>query len=580
MIAAVYARKSNEQRASEDAKSVARQVQLAKEFCKRKGWTVDERCVFKDDAVSGAKESRPGLDRLVAALSPKPRFNVLVVMEQSRLARFDEPIDALILMRRIEKAGVEIWSYRDKRLRPDIEGFVRSMGDSQERKAAVERGQEAYKHRFELGKHMGGTPPFGYSRDWKIIHREAEVVRRIFKLRVQGEGYHTIARMLEADHIKPPGSDGMAYVRELDPKTGKNVPARDSEGKVIWQKVSGSWSTSAIGSILHNEAYVGTFKAKALRREKHHAPIIERKVFDQVQRINKEATDRTWRTKDGRVLRSRPTNSPWVLAPFLQCGTCGGGMHGYKSDSGKPYYKCTRRKLTPDRCTNTGALPHADAVKAVQGMFASVLVHAVVTQELERYIEGQRKLPKVDRRQIQHEAEKLRQECKRLVDALARGDSSDIRTGLKERQAKLEHLDGLLVGSDADERKLHVDEFKRQLQPVVAEWQKHLTKNESTMAQVLRKILVGRIKATPPGRRTRNGSGWKLDADAGMREIMKEVGVDAINRVLMRLPGYTTAVRAKAGLVFEEWARVKRSSQTSRAARKDPFLTRTLHAIL
>jgi DNA invertase Pin-like site-specific DNA recombinase len=55
MIAAIYARKSTEQRGADDeAKSVQLQIANARSFGVEKGWTVDEAHVYCDDAVSGA----------------------------------------------------------------------------------------------------------------------------------------------------------------------------------------------------------------------------------------------------------------------------------------------------------------------------------------------------------------------------------------------------------------------------------------------------------------------------------------------------------------------------------------------
>ena len=50
MIAAIYARKSNEQLVADEQKSVARQVEHARQYAKRKGWMVDEASVALESA--------------------------------------------------------------------------------------------------------------------------------------------------------------------------------------------------------------------------------------------------------------------------------------------------------------------------------------------------------------------------------------------------------------------------------------------------------------------------------------------------------------------------------------------------
>jgi site-specific DNA recombinase len=88
MIAAIYARKSTDQNVSDEEKSVTRQVQHARAYATKKGWTVGEGCVYSDDGISGAEfVKRPGFLRLMNALKPRPPFQVLVMSEESRLGR-------------------------------------------------------------------------------------------------------------------------------------------------------------------------------------------------------------------------------------------------------------------------------------------------------------------------------------------------------------------------------------------------------------------------------------------------------------------------------------------------------------
>ena len=89
MIAAIYARKSNEQQGvADEAKSVARQIAHARAYAEKKGWVVGEGQVYVDDGVSGAEfVKRPGFLRLMAALKPRAPFQVLIVSEASRVGR-------------------------------------------------------------------------------------------------------------------------------------------------------------------------------------------------------------------------------------------------------------------------------------------------------------------------------------------------------------------------------------------------------------------------------------------------------------------------------------------------------------
>jgi DNA invertase Pin-like site-specific DNA recombinase len=114
MIAAIYARKSTEQNGvGDDEKSVARQIEHAKAYAARKGWTVDDAHVYSDDGISGAEfKKRPGFLRLLNALSPRPPFQVLVMSEESRLGR--EAIETGYVLKQIMDAGVRVFYLEDR----------------------------------------------------------------------------------------------------------------------------------------------------------------------------------------------------------------------------------------------------------------------------------------------------------------------------------------------------------------------------------------------------------------------------------------------------------------------------------
>src|SRR4029453_12256298 len=81
-----------------------------------KGWTVDTAHVYVDDGISGAEfAKRPGLVRLINALSPRPRFQVLVMSEESRLGR--EQIETAYLLKQLITAQVRVFYYLEDRER-------------------------------------------------------------------------------------------------------------------------------------------------------------------------------------------------------------------------------------------------------------------------------------------------------------------------------------------------------------------------------------------------------------------------------------------------------------------------------
>ena len=106
--AAIYACKSAQQDVADDAKSVLRQIEHARAYAAKKGWT-DDASIFEDDGISGAEFSkRPGLLRMMAALKP-PAVPGARDSEESRLGR--ETIETAFLLKQLIQANVRVFFY-------------------------------------------------------------------------------------------------------------------------------------------------------------------------------------------------------------------------------------------------------------------------------------------------------------------------------------------------------------------------------------------------------------------------------------------------------------------------------------
>src|SRR5687768_15772448 len=84
MRVAVYARVSTTRQAQ--AQTIEQQLDRLHEAIAARGWTVSAEHVYRDDGSSGARLSRPGLDRLRdhAALA---ELDVVLITAPDRLAR-------------------------------------------------------------------------------------------------------------------------------------------------------------------------------------------------------------------------------------------------------------------------------------------------------------------------------------------------------------------------------------------------------------------------------------------------------------------------------------------------------------
>src|SRR6478672_9380505 len=200
MIAAVYCRKSTDQHGvSDEQKSVARQVEHAAAYARRKGWSVSDEHTFVDDGISGAEfANRPGFLRLMNSLKPRPPFQVLVMSEESRLGR--EAIETAYALKQLIQAGVRVFFYledRERTLDSPTDKIMLSLttfADELEREKARQRTYDAMLRKAKAG-HVTGGRVFGYDNveilgadgqrshvERRINDAEANVVRRIFEL--------------------------------------------------------------------------------------------------------------------------------------------------------------------------------------------------------------------------------------------------------------------------------------------------------------------------------------------------------------------------------------------------------------
>ena len=187
MTAAIYARKSTDQSGvSDEQRSVARQVEHARAYAARKGWRVLDEHVYVDDGISGAEfERRPGLQRLRAALRPRPAFAVLIVSEQSRLSR--DTADTLQLLKELARAGVRVFAYQDDRaisLETPSDTLVTTINawkDAEGRREASVRTHDALARKARAA-HVTGGRVFGYRNvdvfGWRRYARPPAAVAR------------------------------------------------------------------------------------------------------------------------------------------------------------------------------------------------------------------------------------------------------------------------------------------------------------------------------------------------------------------------------------------------------------------
>ena len=180
------------------------------------------------------------------------------------------------------------------------------------------------KAKGERGVPLTTNVPFGYRKDpedrtkWIVDEAAALVVKRIFKLCMEGRGPMQIAKLLQAEKVLNPTS----YKR----REGIKSPSPETADPY-------HWNTNTVVHILERREYTGctvNFKTytnsiwdKKQREtpiEKQavfyntHPAIIEQEVFDKVQQIRKQ---RHRRTKTGKSS---------LFSGMVYCADCGAKM--------------------------------------------------------------------------------------------------------------------------------------------------------------------------------------------------------------------------------------------------------------
>ena len=508
MIAAIYARKSTDQSAvADEAKSVRRQIDHARGYATRKGWTVDEAHVYVDDGISGAEFSnRPGFVRLMATLKPLAPFGALIMSEESRLGR--EAIETAYALKQLIAAGVRVFFYledRERTLDSPTDKIMLSLtafADELEREKARQRTYDAMVRKAQNGYVTGGRL-FGYDnlRDEAgvrrmVNEREAAIVRRIFEMCVAGDGFTRIAKTLNSDRVPCPRPQ-QGRPAGWSPSTVREVLNRDSyRGVVVWNRTRkrDRWGQHRQASRPNSEW---------LQRSVPELRIVSDDVWTAAHARLRTIRASLVKAAGGRMLgRRRDVESNYLLPGFARCGVCGGGLCVMSRDSGHRrlyVYGClANHKRGHTVCENALVRPMDDVDQAVLGKLANeVLRTAVVDAVMQGVLEALE--PRTRARQAETyraELASVERELARLAEAIATtGAVSALMTAITDRQAKRDELVAAIAAADMR----HVDRhaIEQKVRAKLEGWRGLLTRNVQDGRQLLREVLVGPMRFTP-----------------------------------------------------------------------------------
>jgi len=200
--AAIYARFSSDNQRDE---SIDAQIRAIEEYSKRNN--IDIVKIYSDRAKSATTDKRPDFQQMVDD-SALGLFDIVIVHKLDRFSR--DKHDSVHYKRKLRKNNVKVVSViehlDDSPESIILESVLEGMAEYYSKNLAREVMKGMRENAYQC-KHTGGTPPLGYDVDpatqkYVINPYEAEAVKLIFELYLEGHGYKNIINELNARSYK------------------------------------------------------------------------------------------------------------------------------------------------------------------------------------------------------------------------------------------------------------------------------------------------------------------------------------------------------------------------------------------
>ena len=349
----LYERLSRDDNLEGDSYSIQNQKKLLTKIAKEKGYT--NLVHFYDDGISGVTMNRPEFQRMLSLLE-QDKASAVFVKDLSRLGR--NYIEVGKLMEEFfPEHDIRFVSVSDNIDTDEGENElapIKNLFNEWYSRDISKKRRISNKIKGNAGEPMG-QPPYGYQKDpdnpkrWIIDEEAAIVVRRIYRMSLDGYGVEQIADVLSKDGILTPRFYWQQKGIHRPGKAPKYDPCH--------------WNSSTITRILTLQEYCGdvlNFKtySKSYKNKRRlendrenwaifldvHEPIIQRAAWEKVQ--EKRGKIRKRRTHEG---------EKHMFSGLLVCADCGNNLH-FHFNQGNPeitYFNCSNYKGNRGTCTST-----------------------------------------------------------------------------------------------------------------------------------------------------------------------------------------------------------------------------------
>ena len=377
----IYCRESRDDY-GENYERIETQRDLLVKYCKSHGYTNITQIIMDDDK-SGTDFSR--FDDIKNRAKNK-QIDVIVFKNSARLGRNQK--EALDFVEYLEEQGVEI-IFEDEQYNEEMFGLYAWFNERRARDDSKNI-RRNLRHKIEEGELLVKAI-YGYNKDGKrlaVNEDTAPVVQEIFELYSKDWGYKKIATYLNK----------------------KGIPTPSQSRNFANAKQTANWGAQHIVRILDDRRYIGdyvgghteklSFKSKKTRVksqeewtviEKHHEPIIDKELFEKVQKIRAKRKKESDKYNNGFKFVDVENN---LYSGLLYCGRCGTPMYKRKGNTGtrkRPdSYLCKKYSnegaIKEDIRKDYGCKPHRIRIEYLDEIINAYIANLISNPEFKKFV--------------------------------------------------------------------------------------------------------------------------------------------------------------------------------------------------
>lgn len=362
--AALYIRLSQEDKEKySESESVTNQRSMLLRYAKDNDIRVYD--IYIDDGYTGTNFDRPSFKKMISDIE-SGKVNIVITKDMSRLGR-DYIVTGELMEKYFPSKNVRYIAINDgidtliDNGINEITPFKAVVNDYYARDIS-KKVRSSLQAKMKDGKYVGGRTPYGYdidpnNKNHLIINKEqAEVIKRIYKLALDGLTAYKIASLFTKEKIKTPAQH------------------YDFKWRNAHNYKYGIWHSSTVKDILTNRIYTGDLIQNRRRKvnykvnkivynnpsehiivEGTHEEIIDKDTFEKVQKLIPKNVGRNEKKEH------------FLLDGLLYCGDCGHriSVGPRRKSNNLCYTDCNynrtyrKEKLCTPHCNNYDKLENA-----------------------------------------------------------------------------------------------------------------------------------------------------------------------------------------------------------------------------